>query len=122
MIFLDSFGPVAFHAGEGLDTRPHRHIGFATLTYLIDGEILHRGSAGFLQSIRPSEDKVMTAGCGIVHAERSSDTARASGVAVFGFQSWNIPASHSRLVILWHVGPYSITHKSVLRVPDQHLL
>jgi redox-sensitive bicupin YhaK (pirin superfamily) len=54
-IFLDRFGPVAFQAGEGLDTRPHPHIGLATLTYLIDGEILHRDSEGIVQSIRPGE-------------------------------------------------------------------
>jgi redox-sensitive bicupin YhaK (pirin superfamily) len=87
-IFLDSFGPVAFQAGEGLDTRPHPHIGLATLTYLIDGEILHRDSEGYVQPISPGEVNVMTAGRGIVHSERSSDTTRASGGTVFGFQSW----------------------------------
>jgi redox-sensitive bicupin YhaK (pirin superfamily) len=87
-IFLDSFGPVAFQAGEGLDTRPHPHIGLATLTYLIDGEILHRDSEGYVQPIRPGEVNVMTAGRGIVHSERSSDATRASGGTVFGFQSW----------------------------------
>src|SRR5437016_2155515 len=87
-IFLDSFGPVAFRAGEGLDARPHPHIGLATLTYLIDGEIVHRDSEGYVQTIRPGEVNLMTAGRGIVHSERSSDTARASGGTVFRFQSW----------------------------------
>lgn len=87
-IFLDSFGPVTFQAGAGLDTRPHPHIGLATLTYLIDGKILHRDSEGYVQPIRPGEVNVMTAGRGIVHSERSSDTTRASGGTVFGFQSW----------------------------------
>lgn len=87
-IFLDSFGPVAFRAGEGLDARPHPHIGLSTLTYLIEGEIVHRDSEGYVQTIRPGEINVMTAGRGIVHSERSSDQARASGGRVFGFQSW----------------------------------
>jgi redox-sensitive bicupin YhaK (pirin superfamily) len=94
-IFLDSFGPVAFRAGEGLDARPHPHIGLATLTYLIDGEIVHRDSEGYVQTIRPGEVNLMTAGRGIVHSERSSDMARASGGTVFGFQSWiALPLSH----------------------------
>lgn len=87
-IFLDSFGPVAFRAGDGLDARPHPHIGLSTLTYLIEGEIVHRDSEGYVQTIRPGEINVMTAGRGIVHSERSSDQARASGGTVFGFQSW----------------------------------
>ena len=94
-IFLDSFGPVAFRSGEGLDTRPHPHIGLATLTYLIEGEILHRDSEGYVQPIRPGEVNVMTAGRGIVHSERSSEGFRAGGGTVFGFQSWMaLPAAH----------------------------
>jgi redox-sensitive bicupin YhaK (pirin superfamily) len=87
-IFLDSFGPVAFRAGDGLDTRPHPHIGLATLTYLIQGEILHRDSEGYVQAIRPGEVNLMTAGRGIVHSERTAPETRAAGGTVFGFQSW----------------------------------
>lgn len=87
-IFLDSFGPVAFRAGEGLDARPHPHIGLSTLTYLLEGEIVHRDSEGYVETILPGEVNLMTAGRGIVHSERSSNPVRASGGTVFGFQSW----------------------------------
>jgi redox-sensitive bicupin YhaK (pirin superfamily) len=87
-IFLDRFGPVAFRAGQGMDTRPHPHIGLATLTYLIEGEITHRDSEGYVQSIGPGEVNLMTAGRGIVHSERTVPEARAMGGTVFGFQSW----------------------------------
>jgi redox-sensitive bicupin YhaK (pirin superfamily) len=87
-IFLDSFGPVAFRAGDGMDTRPHPHIGLATLTYLIEGQIMHRDSEGYAQMIRPGDVNLMTAGRGIVHSERTAPEARAAGGTVFGFQSW----------------------------------
>jgi len=51
-IFFDHFGPAEFHAGNGLDVRPHPHIGLATVTYLFDGEIMHRDSLGTLETIR----------------------------------------------------------------------
>jgi redox-sensitive bicupin YhaK (pirin superfamily) len=87
-IFLDSFGPVVFASGEGLDTRPHPHIGLSTLTYLLEGELLHRDSEGYVQTILPGEINLMTAGRGIVHSERTSDSARQAGSTVFGFQAW----------------------------------
>jgi redox-sensitive bicupin YhaK (pirin superfamily) len=87
-IFLDSFGPVAFRGGDGMDTRPHPHIGLATLTYLIEGEIMHRDSEGYAQMIGPGDVNLMTAGRGIVHSERTAPEARAAGGTVFGFQSW----------------------------------
>jgi redox-sensitive bicupin YhaK (pirin superfamily) len=94
-IFFDSFGPVAFRAGNGMDTRPHPHIGLATLTYLIEGEILHRDSERHVQTIRPGEVNLMTAGRGIVHSERTAPQARAAGGTVFGFQSWlALPVEH----------------------------
>ncbi|MGQ3215312.1 pirin family protein [Shinella sp.] len=94
-IFLDSFGPVTFGAGAGIDSRPHPHIGLSTISYLIDGEIIHRDSENYVQKIKPGEVNVMTAGRGIVHSERSSDTLREAGGRLFGFQSWvALPASH----------------------------
>lgn len=94
-IFLDSFGPVTFRPGAGIDSRPHPHIGLATISYLIDGEIIHRDSENYVQKIKPGEVNVMTAGRGIVHSERSSDTLRQAGGRLFGFQSWvALPTTH----------------------------
>ncbi|HEX8553552.1 MAG TPA: pirin family protein [Sphingomonas sp.] len=85
-IFFDQMGPAAFGEGEGLDVRPHPHIGLATVTYLLGGEIMHRDSVGSVQSIRPGEVNWMTAGSGIVHSERS-DTPRTGG-SLYGLQTW----------------------------------
>ena len=94
-IFLDSFGPVTFTAGEGMDTRPHPHIGLSTLSYLIEGEIVHRDSEGFVQTIEPGAVNLMTAGRGIVHSERTAPATRGSGHRLFGFQSWiALPTRH----------------------------
>jgi redox-sensitive bicupin YhaK (pirin superfamily) len=94
-IFFDEFGPTVFRAGEGVDARPHSHIGLATLSYLIEGNIVHRDSAGHIQSIAPGEVNRMTAGRGIVHSERTSIDARAAGGTMFGQQLWiALPRSH----------------------------
>ena len=87
-IFFDQMGPVTMEADRGLDVRPHPHIGLATVTYLLEGEILHRDSLGSVQAIRPGEVNWMTAGRGIVHSERSSDPVRAAGGPLFGLQTW----------------------------------
>ncbi|WP_395332521.1 pirin family protein [Novosphingobium sp. BL-8H] len=87
-IFFDQMGEAVFKSGEGLDVRPHPHIGLSTLTYLIDGEILHRDSLGSVQPIRPGEVNWMTAGSGIVHSERTSPEIRATGGKLFGLQTW----------------------------------
>jgi len=70
-IFLDSFGPTVFHGHENIDVRPHPHIGLATVTYLIEGSVIHRDSEGYVQPIEPGEVNMMTAGRGIVHSERA---------------------------------------------------
>jgi redox-sensitive bicupin YhaK (pirin superfamily) len=94
-IFLDSFGPVVFGPGEGMDTRAHPHIGLSTISYLLQGEMLHRDSAGHVQQLRAGEINLMTAGRGIVHSERSSDPVWASGGGLMGFQAWvALPESH----------------------------
>ena len=76
-IFFDHFGPAVFRSGNGLDVRPHPHIGLATVTYLFDGEIMHRDSLGTAVPIRPGEVNWMTAGRGIVHSERTGAGERA---------------------------------------------
>lgn len=87
-IFLDSFGPTVFHGHENIDVRPHPHIGLATVTYLIEGSVIHRDSEGYVQPIEPGEVNMMTAGRGIVHSERAGPEFRRNGGKVFGFQTW----------------------------------
>jgi len=87
-VFLDQMGPHVFHAGEGIDVRPHPHIGLATVTYLLDGQIRHRDSLGTVQDIKPGEVNWMTAGRGIVHSERTGPDVRAAGSNLFGLQCW----------------------------------
>jgi redox-sensitive bicupin YhaK (pirin superfamily) len=87
-IFLDQMGPVEFRPGQGIDVRPHPHIGLATVTYLFEGELVHRDSLGVVQTIRPGDVNWMTAGRGIVHSERTSPEVRAGGQRMHGLQSW----------------------------------
>ena len=87
-IFLDHMGPAILPAGEGMDVRPHPHIGLATLTYLVDGAVRHRDSLGTAQDILPGAVNWMTAGRGIVHSERSPPEARQAPQRVSGIQSW----------------------------------
>jgi redox-sensitive bicupin YhaK (pirin superfamily) len=75
-IFFDQMGPVQFVAGQGLDVRPHPHIGLATVTYLFDGRVMHRDSQGNALEITPGAMNIMTAGRGIAHSERSPLSAR----------------------------------------------
>jgi redox-sensitive bicupin YhaK (pirin superfamily) len=94
-IFFDQMGPIVFRAGTGLDVRPHPHIGLATVTYLFEGEILHRDSLGTVQPIQPGAVNWMTAGSGIVHSERTGPDVRAQGGPLFGIQSWvALPQAH----------------------------
>jgi redox-sensitive bicupin YhaK (pirin superfamily) len=77
-----------FLLGSGMDVRPHPHIGLSTVTYLFDGEIMHRDSLGTELPIRPGELNWMTAGRGIVHSERTAPELRTTGSKLFGIQSW----------------------------------
>jgi redox-sensitive bicupin YhaK (pirin superfamily) len=97
-VFLDQMGPAIFSAGRGLDVRPHPHIGLATVTYLFSGEILHRDSLGSVQPIRPGEVNWMSAGCGIVHSERTADEIRKQESDLFGLQCWvALPRAHEEM-------------------------
>jgi len=87
-IFFDHFGPAVLRDGQGIDVRPHPHIGLATLTFLFDGEIMHRDSLGTAQPIRTGEVNWMTAGRGIVHSERTAPERRVSGGGLHGLQCW----------------------------------
>jgi redox-sensitive bicupin YhaK (pirin superfamily) len=87
-ICVDHMGPARFAPGEGIDVRPHPHIGLATVTYLFEGAIVHRDSLGFVQRIAPGDVNWMTAGSGIVHSERSSPVDRAAGSLLHGIQTW----------------------------------
>jgi redox-sensitive bicupin YhaK (pirin superfamily) len=94
-IFFDHFGPISFEPGRGLDVRPHPHIALATISYLFDGEILHRDSVGSYQAIRPGDVNWMIAGRGIVHSERTSPELRRSGSRLHGIQTWvALPREH----------------------------
>ena len=87
-IFFDHMGPAEFAPGTGIDVRPHPHICLATVTYLFEGEIVHRDSLGFVQPIRPGDVNWMTAGRGIAHSERTDAEQRLQGARIHGIQSW----------------------------------
>ena len=95
VIFFDHMGPAEFAPGNGVNVRAHPHIGLATITYLFEGEILHRDSLGYVQPIRPGEVNWMTAGRGIVHSEKASPELLASGQRLHGLQTWvALPLEH----------------------------
>ncbi|MEX0902815.1 MAG: pirin family protein [Pseudohongiellaceae bacterium] len=87
-IFFDHMGPAEFPAGQGINVRPHPHVNLATVTYLFEGEILHRDSLGSLQPIRPGDINLMVAGRGIVHSEREDPQVTARPHCLHGLQLW----------------------------------
>jgi redox-sensitive bicupin YhaK (pirin superfamily) len=94
-LFFDHFGPTRLPPGKGMDVRPHPHINLATVTYLFEGEMLHRDSLGSVQVIKPGDINWMTAGRGIVHSERTPPAARAAGSTMHGLQLWvGLPREH----------------------------
>ena len=88
-VFFDHIGPVELAPGipRDIDVRPHPHIGLSTVTYLFDGEMMHRDSVGSEIAVRPAEVNWMTAGRGITHSERF-EKARMQGDRLHGIQAW----------------------------------
>ncbi len=94
-IFFDQAGPAEFLTGQGIDVRPHPHIGLGTVTYLYEGEFEHRDSIGTHQMIYPGEVNWMVAGRGVTHSERTSAATRAGQSRLFGIQTWiALPEQH----------------------------
>ncbi|MBV1695800.1 MAG: pirin family protein [Hyphomicrobiales bacterium] len=87
-IFFDQAGPAEFITGQGIDVRPHPHIGLATVTYLYRGEFQHRDSLGTNQMILPDAVNWMVAGRGVSHSERTSEATRKAPHSLFGIQTW----------------------------------
>jgi redox-sensitive bicupin YhaK (pirin superfamily) len=111
-IFWDHMGPASFEPGHGVDVRPHPHIGLATVTYLFDGEIVHKDTLGSDQAIRPGAVNWMTAGRGIAHSERTSPEVRRPGAPVHGIQSWvALPLEHEE-------ADPSFTHHPAHTIPE----
>lgn len=98
-IFFDQVGPVEFLTNQGIDVRPHPHIGLATITYLFQGEFQHRDSLGTDQMIYPGEVNWMIAGDGITHSERTSAETRAQpNHPLYGIQTWiALPDEHEEM-------------------------
>jgi redox-sensitive bicupin YhaK (pirin superfamily) len=102
-LFFDHFGPTRLPPGKGMDVRPHPHVNLATVTYLFEGEMLHRDSLGSVQVIRPGDLNWMTAGRGIVHSERTPPEARAAGSTMHGLQLWiGLPREHEEAPPAFH--------------------
>lgn len=87
-IFFDYFGPTQFQAYDGINVRPHPHIGLSTLTYLFEGAILHRDSLGSEQEIQVGDVNLMVAGRGITHSERESEVVHTQPHRLHGVQIW----------------------------------
>ena len=87
-IFFDQMGPAELLTDEGIDVRPHPHIGLGTVTYLYEGSMMHRDSLGTTMEIEPGAVNWMVAGQGITHSERSSAESRTRRRNMFGIQTW----------------------------------
>lgn len=92
-IFFDHMGPAEFPPGMGIQVRPHPHIGIATVTYLFEGQIMHRDSLGFVQPIECGAVNLMTTGSGMVHSERAGDDLDEVS-RLHGIQSWMALPDH----------------------------
>ncbi|MGJ8559539.1 MAG: pirin family protein [Litorimonas sp.] len=105
-VFFDHFGPVEFTPGDGMNVRPHPHIGIATVTYLFEGEIWHRDSLGNSAPIHPGAINLMVVGKGLVHSERTRDELRETGYRLHGLQLWHaLPESEEEREPSFHHHP-----------------
>lgn len=110
-IYIDHMGPVELGEDEAFDVPPHPHIGLSTLTYLLEGEVMHRDSIGTVQRISPGAVNWMTAGSGVVHSERSPNDLRGTVQRLHGLQIWvALPAQDEQ------VAPY-FAHISADQLP-----
>lgn len=118
-IFFDHMGPAKFAAGKGIDVRPHPHINLATVTYLFEGELLHRDSLGNEQPIRPGDINLMVAGSGITHSERERDEVRSIEHTQHGLQLWHaLPESDEEIdPAFYHYPSSDLPHFSEQGVP-----
>ncbi len=87
-IYIDHMGPVKLNEREHFDVLPHPHIGLSTLTFLFEGNIIHRDTLGNEVEIKPGAVNWMTAGKGIVHSERTPDYLRDADINMHGLQIW----------------------------------
>lgn len=88
-IFIDHMGPAKMGPEHYMDVGQHPHIGLATLTFLLDGEIMHKDSLGTEQKIAPGSVNWMIAGNGVTHTERTPKELRdGSEHDVHGYQIW----------------------------------
>jgi redox-sensitive bicupin YhaK (pirin superfamily) len=110
-IFFDQMGPAEFLTGQGIDIRPHPHIGLSTVTYLYKGKFHHRDSLGTNQWIEPGAVNLMTAGNGVTHSERVDEHALKKPYEMFGIQTW-IALPESR-----EDGPAAFVHASADSLP-----
>lgn len=111
-IFFDHFGPHSFAAGQGMDVRPHPHIGLATIAYLFKGAITHRNSLGNSVEIGPGAVNWMTAGHGISHSERTPAALRQPGHQLHGVQMWvALPRAHE-------ADPPAFAHHAAADIPE----
>ncbi|HGM5579353.1 TPA: pirin family protein [Pseudomonas putida] len=87
-VFFDHMLETDYAPGSGMDIRQHPHIGLSTLTYLFEGEILHKDSLGSNQRVLPGDVSWMTAGRGVAHVERTPAQAVTGGSRLHGLQVW----------------------------------
>lgn len=114
-VFFDHFGPAEMGPGQGMNVRPHPHIGLATVTYLFDGTIWHKDSLGSDADINPGAVNLMVAGEGIVHSERNRPEDMERSFHMHGLQLWHaLPEEHEQVEASFHHYPADDIPETVL--------